>query len=168
MSNDDSKQTRRNVLQQSAIAGSVLTLGSVAFTGNAAADKPTIRDVPDDLEIFNPCTDEFAAATEGQEVFDADTRVDSSGGLHVNFKFSGNATFEGNDSGLIYEASINGSQNLYVSADGVPTTETTVFRFKVISRGSASNFLAKLTAHLTVNANGVETVNTEWESEECL
>lgn len=45
--------------------------------------------------------------------------------------------------------------------------KTLVFRFKVISRGSADNFLAKLTAHLTVNGNGVTAVDTEYSSEKC-
>lgn len=166
MSDDNSRVTRRNVLEKGAVAGGALTLGGLA-TGTAAAGKPDI-DRSVEVTVFNPCTQENATDTDAREILDINSRTDNSGGQHINFKFSGKGRFVGEDTGLIYEASINGSRNLYVSADDTPTTETSVFRFKVISRGSAPNFLVKSNVKLTVNANGVTTVDTEYISEECL
>lgn len=167
MSDDNTPQTRRTVLQKGAVAGGLFTLGGVAAAGTATADKPDIsRSV--EVTFTNPCTGEDATDTDAREVIDSDVRTDSSGGMHVNLKFTGKGRFVGEDTGLIYEGSIHGSQNAYVAADALPQTVTTVLRFKVISRGSASNFLAKLTAKTTISAAGVESVNTEWSSEECL
>jgi hypothetical protein len=158
-----SETSRRTVLKT---VGAGIA-GGVAFAGSAAADKPDI-DRSVEVTVFNPCTGENATDTDARENTDTDIRTDNSGGQHINFKFSGKARLVGEDSGIVYEGSINGSENVYVSAGETPTTETVVFRFKVISRGSADNFLVKLNAHLTVNANGVTTVDTEYSSEECL
>lgn len=92
MSNDNSKQTRRKVLQQGAVAGGVFALGAGAFAGGAAADKPDI-DRSVEVTISNPCTGEDATDTDPREVIDIDSRRDNSGGLHINLKFSGKGRF---------------------------------------------------------------------------
>lgn len=167
MSSDNSTQTRRAILQKSVLAAGSISLGATALTGSATADQPEIADL-EGLVIENPCTEETLTATRGKGRLDVDEREDQSGGFHGKFKLLLNATFEGEKTGRMYQGSLEASRMIYVSADEVPTTQTSVFREKIISRGPVDNFVAKALVHLTVSADGVEAVNMEMESEECL
>jgi hypothetical protein len=167
MANDNSNQTRRTILQKGALAAGGLSFGVATLTGNVAADRPTIIDLEGEV-VENPCTGESMTAIRGSGVFYDNSRVDDSGGCHINLKLLLNATFEGDETGLLYEGSLEGTLNSYISADALPTTETFVLREKFVSHGSASDFLLKILIHTTVNANGIETVDVEMESAECL
>lgn len=165
MSDNNSKQTRRNVLQKGAVAGAALTLGGLA-TGSAAADKPKTVDFTG-TTLENPCTEETMTVIRGEAVFDLDIREDQGGGLHGVRIISIHGTLEGQDTGQLYQGSFENHATQNGSPDGQETL-TRVVQERFISRGSEDNFLAKTLLHFTFNADRVETVNIEMESVECL
>lgn len=166
--NRQTNPTRRTFLQRSAVAAGGLTLGTAVFSGSAAADR---WDIVFDLtgeEVDNPCTGETATVTSGTLRGDIDTRTDQSGGLHINATFQANAQLEGNDTGLLYNVSFKASQNLYVAADAMPTTETLELSFIATSQGSADNWRMKGLIKMTVDATGAEVVDMSMSGDKCI
>lgn len=88
------------------------------------------------------------------------------GGVHINFHWSEIGTGVGETTGTEYN---------YTSADNrdrkrfdLPATFTIALSRHLISKGSADNRLFHATLHITVNANGDETVNFLDTSVECV
>ena len=135
--------------------------GSSANTDLAGAKYWLTGDLGISLTVFIPC----AAGGVGEV-------VDLSGPLHTLMsstingnKVSGYYHFQpqgitgtGETSGSKYEATGITEQSFKSSLQNGQANLTFVKNFRIISQGPDNNFLVHETLHITINANGVETV----------
>ena len=70
-------------------------------------------------------------------------------------------------SGNHYTISDTVNSSFLFAPDNFPTTITQIINSRVIGQGDAPDFLLHITNHLTINANGVETVRIFDFSSEC-
>ena len=144
--------TRRTILQKGALVAGGLTLGSIAFSGSAAADPPRRIDITGQT-ISNSCTGEDIKVTWGTIQIRTQTHSDGGSGLHLNVHVNSQGVQAVGDSGRKYQLSGAGSANLNVKPP-FPATEIVVANAIVASQGSAENWRLQLRIHLTVNTNG--------------
>ena len=133
-------------------AGLAQTIGPVYNQG----------DMPVPPTSLNTCWEETVVLA-GSVHFQSVTLIDADGGVHTSFHTNDNGDISGvgETSGIRYK--VTGSDSLVVHKRGpAPVELTQISKFNVIAAGSASNLIARVNFHMTVNASGelTATVNT--------
>ena len=124
-------------------------------TATADVEREVVPFVFDDV---NPCNGEPVIMT-GELILTTRTTIDSSGGLHVAFNLVPSGVRGEGASGAVYKAVGGEREHFNVDLDDdAPLTDTFTSVFNLVSQGSTDNFIARITFHVTVNANGEVTV----------
>jgi hypothetical protein len=146
----------------------LLTLALVPATAVFATATTEVEreTVPFVFDSVNPCNGEAVIVT-GELRTTTRTTVDSRGGLHIAFNLVPSQVRGQGQSGTAYKAVGGQRETFNVDLDGAPMTDTFTSTFNLISQGGTPNFIVKMTFHVTVNANGEETVLVDRESLEC-
>ena len=140
-----------------------ITLTTIgAATANAASVTNTFQAV--NFIIFDDCTGENILFTG--KVHDTENiTMNPNGSFHLTIteNFAG-VQGVGQTTGMIYRfpGAVSITENLTAAQE-----ETETLTQNLISLGSASNEQARVLLHITVNANGVVTVDNEVESITC-
>jgi hypothetical protein len=92
---------------------------------------------------------------------------DPRGGIHGGGIAQVTGKGYGLDSGTSYVLSSATPGHYTVDIDGFPSTTTQISEFHFIGQGSATDFIGKLTYHVTFNANGDPTADVFYTSFEC-
>ena len=98
---------------------------------------------------------------------------------HTTFDAAGGAHFKstlvprqvrgvGAETGTVYKAVGGDRSHFNIDADFAPYIFTETSMYNLVSQGGSDNLQLKLTLHVTVNANGVETVTVENFSTKCV
>ena len=150
----------------------VITLALAAVTtapANAQATTFIERVIePLDESIISPCTGEEVHFT-GELHLTFHTTIDAGGGIHSKFTLvPHNVRGVGSDTGIQYQAVGGHRSHFSADADSAPLIFTDTEMFNLVSQGGTDNFQGKFTFHVTINANGVETVVVDQASERCL
>ena len=138
-----------------------LVAGGIAIPTVAMADAtPTTSSttVPFISEKYNSCSNELVVLS-GEEHILLHSTVDTSGGLHFTIEMNiDQVRGLGLSSGTSYvgtSASSDTGHNIIGRGSFVgPAEMTATNEFNMISKGAQPNFLAHLTSHITVNAQG--------------
>lgn len=146
---------RRSLLRKSAMAAGGLT---VLGMSNVAADKPDKYEIDvSGTTRFVPCLDEKLEITEGIWVILEDSQEKKGNCLHYNFHFhyKNGVTLEGQESGRKWTGQGTKNRNFTVCPP-YPGQDTVTNRTTVTRKDEAEDKVVqlKLTAHVTVNANG--------------
>ncbi len=146
----------------------VLAIATLPLHAAGAAPPQISRDPIVDMPPIgeNPCNNEIVTFTGGVFQVVEHVFVDNADGFH--FIAEGNArgaTATGDDGG-IYRAT-GGFWVEGVVRPGDLDVFTDVEVFNLIGRGSTPNFIAHITVHITVNANGDLTTDIFLENTEC-
>ena len=118
----------------------------------------------------------IATACNGEDVFLSGelllifhTTIDAGGGIHEKFTLVPNhVRGVGTVTGAQYKAVGGDRSHFNADADVAPLIFTNTDMFNVISQGGSENLQVKFTFHVTVNANGVETVFVDHFSAKCV
>ena len=143
----------------------LLAILALALNGAATANARAFNTFTNvNTTLYDDCTGEDVVFT-GREHFQENvtTNPDGSFHLHITANFA-DVTGIGQTTGMKYHfpVELNETQNL--NAGQEQTLEEVL---NLISEGSASNQKIKFRIHLTVNANGVVTVNNEFYEVTC-
>ena len=152
---------RRSVWLLGILGVFVLALATTAQAANVFNDV-----IPFSIDPLNPCTTETVSIDGNLHVI-VNATLDHSGGIHLGISVNTNDVHgTGDPSGIKYSghANVNGRLNLTSGAQEA----TLIVNLGLQSQGSASNLKIKLTAHITVNANGnVTSVVFDFTGLEC-
>lgn len=115
-------------------------------------------------------------ACNGEEVFLSGelllifhTTVDARGGIHEKFTLvPRQVRGVGLVTGIAYKAVGGGRSHFNADADFAPLNITDTSMFNLVSQGGSDNLQLKFTFHVTINANGVETVVVDHFSAKCV
>lgn len=127
-------------------------------------------------EKFVEPFDSVEIACNGEEVFLSGevhltfhTTIDARGGIHERFSLvPSKVRGVGAETGTVYKA-VGGSRSHFkADADFAPLNITDTSMFNLVSQGGSENLQVKFTFHVTVNANGVETVVVDNFSIKCV
>ena len=117
----------------------------------------------------------FEIACNGEEVFLSGelhltfhTTIDNRGGIHEKFTLVPSQVRGVGSEGTLYKAVGGARSHFNADADFAPLNITDTSMFNLVSQGGSDNLQVKFTFHVTVNANGVETVVVENFSAECV
>jgi hypothetical protein len=146
----------------------MLATSALMFTGTGAADNSIT--LPYANEALNECNGELVAV-EGAIHMEDHSTISANGGMH--FQFTTNlAGVKGiaMGSGARYVESDTDTGSSNISSDFVPF-ETTHVETRILTRlaedGTPDDFRYYLRFHMTVNANGVPTVDRTDSRMEC-
>ena len=103
----------------------------------------------------------------GELVLTTRTTIDATGGFHIAFNLVPSSVRGTGASGAAYKAMGGEREHFNVALDDAPLTDTFTSVFNLVSQGSTDNFIAKVTFHVTVNANGQVTVFFDKVSTAC-
>ena len=148
----------------------VMTLALVAITAFPAyAQAFTIT------ERFIEPFETFVVACNGEEVFLSGelllifhTTIDDRGGIHDKFTLVPRHVRGVGSAGTLYKVVGGQRSHFNADADFAPLNITETTMFNVVSHGGSDNLQIKVTFHVTVNANGVETVIFQHFSAKCV
>jgi hypothetical protein len=117
----------------------------------------------------------FVVACNGEEVFLSGelflvfhTTIDARGGIHEKFTLVPRHVRGVGSAGTLYKAVGGDRSHFNAAADGAPLNFTNTDMFNLVSQGGSDNLQVKFTFHVTVNANGVETVVVDHFSAKCV
>ena len=97
------------------------------------------------------------------------TTFDAGGGIHSKFTLvPRHVRGVGSVTGTPYKAVGGDRSHFNVAADGAPLNFTNTDMFNLVSQGGTDNLQLKFTFHVTINANGVETVVVDHFSAKCV
>jgi hypothetical protein len=139
----------------------ILAVGLMALGGTSAIAAPATTstatsDIPLSGTVVNPCNGE-SVSWQGTAHFVTHQTVTSDG----HNTLSGEVNFKGVEGqgslGNVYRDVNTVSFQLNRSGDGAPDEVTTAAAFLFVSEGSAPNFEAYTTYHVTIDANGQPT-----------
>src|SRR5688572_12479690 len=117
----------------------------------------------------------FVIACNGEEVLLTGelllifhTTIDAKGGIHSKFTLVPRHVRGVGSAGTLYKV-VGGSRSHFnADADFAPLNFTSTEMFNVVSQGGSDNLQLKFTFHVTINANGVETVVIDHFSAKCV
>ena len=149
--------------------GCLLTLPMLALAYAAAvhAQATTFKErftEPFSLDDVNPCTGE-PVTLSGELLITIKTTIDGNGGFHGTFHLVPRHVI-GEDANGVTHRAVGGTRdhtNETIGAANFTVTDT----FNMIGQGGVDDFSAFIRIHVTVNANGVVTVETVLERAEC-
>lgn len=105
----------------------------------------------------------------GQVLLIFHTTFDAGGGIHSKFTLvPRNVRGVGSVTGTQYKAVGGDRSQFNEAADFAPLIITNTDMFNLISQAGSDNLQIKFTFHVTVNANGVETVFVDHFSAKCV
>jgi hypothetical protein len=108
--------------------------------------------------LVNPCNGEPVLFTGNLHTLFAVT-LDPNGGFHLNLHENGQGiSGTGVVTGLKYQIPVASHTGFFEGAP-LPVVETITETFEMISQGNTQNFYLKFLFHITINANGVVTVD---------
>jgi hypothetical protein len=117
----------------------------------------------------------FVVACNGEEVFLSGelllifhTTIDDRGGIHDKFTLIPRHVRGVGSAGTLYKAVGGQRSHFNADADFAPLNFTDTSMFNLVSQGGSDNLQIKFTFHVTINANGVETVVVDHFSAKCV
>ena len=117
----------------------------------------------------------FVVACNGEEVFLSGelllifhTTIDARGGIHEKFTLVPRHVRGVGSAGTPYKVVGGDRSHFNADADFAPLNITNTDMFNVVSQGGSDNLQLKFTFHVTINANGVETVVVDHFSAKCV
>jgi len=156
---------RRYYLGLLALLLTVTLAPAIAVSARTMADVDR-EIVPFEFDDVNPCNGEPVTLT-GELIVTTRTTVDAEGRLHIAYNLVPSGVRGTGASGAAYKAVGGEREHFNVAVDDAPLTDTFTSVFNLVSQGSTDNFIAKVTFHVTVDANGQETVFFDNSDSEC-
>jgi hypothetical protein len=141
-------------LTTSVLAVSALVAFMVLFAPVTVVAQTTHFTVPFDFPEDNPCNGEPVMIT-GTSDMSSNTNVDSDGGIHVTVHFVTKGEGFGVTTGARYLFSQEQSLIHNMSGSSQADISTDVLNQILNANGPTPNFLLKMTAHFTINGQGV-------------
>ena len=97
------------------------------------------------------------------------TTIDASGGIHERFTLVPDSVRGvGSVTGTIYQLVGGHRSSFNMDADSAPLFFMNTEMFNLVSQGGTANLLGKINYHVTINANGVESVEVDQLSLQCV
>src|SRR6187455_3196768 len=129
-----------------------------AFPAYAQAITFTDRVIVPFETVITGCNGEDVFVS-GELLLISQTTIDDSGGIHFQSTLvPRHVRGVGLVTGTVYKAVGGDRSHFNADADFAPLTFTNTDMFNLVSQGGTNNLQLKFTFHVTVNANGVETV----------
>ncbi len=123
--------------------------------------------IPVDFFLFGPCVSEPTQSRGRLHILIIET-VTPSGRRHFRFQLNANGTGVGLTTGAKYQWNHAINEGFSVDEnDGLPYTYTWVNRVRLIGQGQVPDRYYDFILHVTINANGEETVSKFEETFEC-
>lgn len=147
----------------------VVTLAFVTLLSTLTSAQTTINTaeiVPFDQQL-TACNGEGIGLT-GDSLITTHTNIDGQGRIHTKVTIVyRNVRGFGLTTGIPYRVTGGERLQFNIDADGFPLNITATQTLNLISQGRAPNLSLKLTAHITVNANGEATSIFERATTNC-
>ena len=145
-----------------------LALAAVtAFPAHAQAFTITQRFIEPFENIVIACNGEEVFLS-GEVLVVFHTTVDNRGGIHDKFTLVPRHVRGVGSAGTLYKAVGGQRSHFNADADFAPLNITETSTFNLVSQGGNDNLQIKVTFHVTVNSNGVETVIFQHFSAKCV
>ena len=139
-----------------------------AFPAYAQAITTTDR-VIEPFETTVPACNGEDVTVSGELLLIFHTTIDAGGGLHSTFTLVPHEVRGvGSVTGIEYKAVGGQRDQSYEAAGFAPFNATFTSMFNLVSQGGTDNLQIKATFHVTINANGEETVFFDRFSAECV
>lgn len=152
------------------VCAALFALLFAAFAGAEAFGQATTtttnETVPFTSSIFNQCNGDTVTFSGNLHVVNTMT-TDGSGGTHLkthtNYQ---NVTGTGTPSGITYRVKTV-TNEVVNDSDGPQLNATVISTVKLNAQGPALNYFLRIVMHITINANGETTSQTQEVSAEC-
>ncbi len=149
----------------------VITLVLAAVTTAPAHAEATMitETVIEPYEYIVPACNGEEVLMSGELHLTFQTTIDAGGGIHERYALVPyNVRGVGSDTGTQYSL-VGGHRSIFnMDADSVPLTFMNTETFNMVSQGGTDNLLGKINYHVTINANGVEAVEVDQLSLQCV
>jgi len=146
-----------------------LALAAVtAFPAYAQAFTITERVIEPFETVITACNGEDVFLS-GELLLIFHTTIDNRGGIHDKFTLvPHHVRGVGSVTGTTYKAVGGQRSHFNADADFAPLNFMDTSMFNLVSQGGSDNLQLKFTFHVTINANGVETVVVDHFSAKCV
>ncbi len=131
----------------------------------ASNDVDQTQKIPSALATINPCNGDAVELTGTLTVI-VHATTSTSGNQHAFYSLTGTYSGLGLPSGAKYTGQTQNKES-FSSNDPYPIVDDMIAVFTVRSAGSTANFIVRVHYHVTINANGVPTVDSQEVSNSC-
>ena len=149
----------------------VITLALAAVTTVPAYAQATTftERVIEPFENIVPACNGEDVLMSGELHLTFQTTIDAGGGIHERYSLVPyNVRGIGSDTGTQYSL-VGGHRSIFnMDAESAPLTFMNTETFNMVSLGGTDNLLGKINYHVTINANGVEAVEVDQLSLQCV